>query len=110
MKFYLPIQYSYKDYINQQTPSSSYKYFETNTVKSFYSENENTVSVTTIQETIKVETKTTVTSSVNNNKEEVDEEDEEDDIRDIYLLSDFPFTISIHNITLGQFAKKYFTV
>jgi hypothetical protein len=31
-------------------------------------------------------------------------------MRDIYLLSDFPFTISIFNITLGQFARKYFTV
>jgi hypothetical protein len=96
--------------MNKQTLKNSYKYSETNKIKSFYSKNENTVSVTTIEENIKVETKTTVTSSssVNNNKEE--EEYEEDSIRDIYLLSDFPFTISIHNITLGQFAKKYFTV
>jgi hypothetical protein len=102
--------------MNKQTLKNSYKYFETNKVKSFYSKNENTVSVTTIEENIKVETKTTVTSvnNNNNNKEEEEEEDdeeyEEDSIRDIYLLSDFPFTISIHNITLGQFAKKYFTV
>jgi hypothetical protein len=96
--------------MNKQTLKNSYKYSERNKIKSFYSKNENTVSVTTIEENIKVETKTTVTSSssVNNNKEE--EEYEEDSIRDIYLLSDFPFTISIHNITLGQFAKKYFTV
>jgi hypothetical protein len=98
--------------MNKQTLKNSYKYFETNKIKSFYSKNENTVSVTTIEENIKDETKTTVTSSssVNNNKEEEEEEYEEDSIRDIYLLSDFPFTISIHNITLGQFAKKYFTV
>ena len=54
--------------------------------------------------TIEKKTVKVGTTVVNN------EEDDEDYIRDIYLLSDFPFTISIYNITLGQYANKYFTV
>lgn len=43
------------------------------------------------------------------NDQNIDANDD-DYLRDIYLLSDFPFTISIYNITLGQYAQKFFQV
>ena len=64
----------------------------------------------TIEEKITVETITTQRSTTSKEPVRGDDEDDEDNLRDIYLLSDFPFTISIHNITLGQYARKYFTV